>query len=134
MYCTKCGNKLEPSYKYCTKCGIKLNDNQDNNTLKIISIILGISSIIFSFTLFFGFVLSIVGFILSIVSKKYVKNELGIVLNIIGFTLTLIITIILILLVLNVIKNEYGYEYYPNENENWDYVIPFDESDDLRFY
>lgn len=134
MYCPKCGNKLEPSYKYCTKCGIKLNDDQDNNALKIISIILGISSIIFSFTLFFGFVLSIVGFILSIVSKKYVKNKLGIILNIIGFTLTLIITIILILLVLNVIKNEYGYEYYPNENESWDYVIPFDKSDDLRFY
>lgn len=130
MYCTNCKNKLDLSDKYCTNCGYKVDKNNDN---KVLSIVLGVISIIFSWTVILSFISSVLGFILAINSKKESKNNIGIILNVIGFIFTIIFTIIFSLIIFNIIENEYGYEYYPIEDDRWDYVIPY-ERDDLNIY
>lgn len=136
MYCTKCKNKLEPSDKYCTTCGTKISNynNDDSNNLKVLSIILGITSIILSFTIIPSFISSLAGFIIAIISKKENKNNIGIILNVIGFIFTIIFTIFFALIIFNIIDNEYDYEYYPIEDDRWDYVIPFSKSNELDIY
>ena len=107
MYCVNCGNRIDSNDKYCTRCGNMLNiDNSKNrdcvdrngySSNKIASIILGTLSIGFSMFIIFapiGLVFSIIGLILCFVIIKNEKNVIGIVLNLIGFLISLCICIL----------------------------------------
>lgn len=119
MYCINCGNKLNENDKFCTSCGKKIDNSVNNmgtsNGLRTASIVLGVLSIIASVTVIFlsyGFIMSIVGFILAIVALKKGKNTLGIVLNSIGFCLSIIAGIILFVFIFRMagIFDKYEYE------------------------
>ena len=98
MVCENCGNKINESDKFCSNCGMH-NDNSNNaisennnehNTsnnndkLGLVSMILGVISILSIFIgLASGVYLSLIGLILGILSKnKDKKKIIGIILNI----------------------------------------------------
>lgn len=118
MYCINCGNKICDNDKYCTRCGNELNikdiknkDDIDSNwysSNKIASIILGTLSIGFSIFIIFapiGLVFSIIGLILCFVIIKNEKNVLGIVLNLIGFLISLCICILFMFVIRYIFVN-----------------------------
>ena len=119
MYCINCGNKIDSNDSYCTKCGNKLNidnsknidssvDNKSYSGKKIASIILGVLSIGFSMLIIFApisLILSVIGLILSFVVIKNEKNVIGIVLNLIGFLISLCICILFIFVIRYVVTN-----------------------------
>ena len=144
MYCTNCGNKLNDTDKFCVNCGEKRtiveninvnnnninNNNNGSNGLKIASIILGTISIGGSLLFIFApfcFILSIIGLILGICALKKGKNVSGILLNSIGFVLSIIITIFIVLAFIfmfeHVDMDNYDYgdrinDYYNEYNHN----------------
>ena len=142
MYCTNCGNKLNNNDKFCVNCGekrtivenININNNNvnknNNSGLKIASIILGSVSIIGSILFIFApfcLILSIIGLILGICALRKEKNVSGILLNSIGFVLSIIITIFIILAFIfmfeNIDINNYHSgdrinDYYSDSNHN----------------
>ena len=118
MYCVNCGNRIDSNDKYCTRCGNMLNiDNSKNRDCvdrngysgnKIASIILGTLSIGFSMFIIFapiGLVFSIIGLILCFVIIKNEKNVIGIVLNLIGFLISLCICVWFMFIVRFVVAN-----------------------------
>lgn len=87
MKCDKCGSEIKEGEIYCKNCGNKIETQ--NNVLAIISIVFGVLSI-FIGSLFIPF--AIIGLIIGICqSGKSPLKTTGIVLNIIGFTIGLIL-------------------------------------------
>ena len=111
MYCPKCGEQNEANVKFCHKCGASLtqtNEISESNKegLATGSLVIGIISLILSFTcifvvpIFIVIPLALVGLILGIVNKvKKGKKFAGIVLNIIAIVLSVFIFIISILVI-----------------------------------
>lgn len=115
MYCIKCGNKLDNSYKYCTNCGNKItNSNSNDNVLKCLSIILGCFSIVCSVFGIFGLLLGIFGLCFGIISKKNYNNKSGIIFSSIGITISLLFCILYMIIIIDFIKGN-DYEYYARE-------------------
>ena len=118
MYCINCGNKINNDDNYCTGCGNKVNVNNDvrNNITekegysgkKIASIILGAISIALSFMVIFaplGLGLSIIGLIISFLVLKNEKNVLGLVLNLVGFVISLGICVLFMFIIRYVVSD-----------------------------
>ena len=143
MYCTKCGNKLNNNDNFCNNCGEKrvelenvnvnnnnVNKNNSSNGMKIASIILGSISIVGSLMFIFApfcFILSIIGLILGICALKKGKNVSGILLSSIGFVLSIIMSVIIVLMFMFMFEHvdsdyyPYGdgiYDYYDGYNNN----------------
>ena len=132
MYCTKCGNKLNNNDNFCNNCGEKrvelenvnvnnnvVNKNNSSNGMKIASIILGSISIGGSLLFVFApfcFILSIIGLILGICALKKGKNVSGILLSSIGFVLSIIMSVIIVMFFIFAFRtaevNDYQYEEY----------------------
>lgn len=145
MYCVNCGNRIDSNDKYCTRCGNMLNiDNSKNRDCvdrngysgnKIASIILGTLSIGFSMFIIFapiGLVFSIIGLILCFVIIKNEKNVIGIVLNLIGFLISLCICILFMFVIRYVVANvdssfidDFKYSEKNNELDFGDYGEKF---------
>lgn len=139
MRCRNCNSSIEIDDKFCVNCGIELNEenkildseiacsniNSQNNT---ISLILGIMSCVFSIITVISLPLSIVSIILGINYKRETNNRsIGLILGIIGITLTIIFIIIYLILgftVLNIISNpvEEQYNYPTIEKDNYDHI------------
>ena len=107
MYCQKCGNQNDNGVNFCTKCGSSLTEESKKNETKkkeglgTASLVLGIISLVLSFTciiflpIFLVLPLALIGLILGIVNKaKKGRKFAGIILN----TLALIISIIMCVL------------------------------------
>lgn len=90
MVCKKCGNPLCDTDTYCSKCGRKIdvidvintsqpqprtNPNPPNETLPILSLILGIISIVLGFSGVWGIILGIVAIVLANSSEKLPTGE-----------------------------------------------------------
>ena len=132
MYCTNCGNKLNNNDNFCNNCGEKrieleninvnsnvVNKNNSSNGMKTASIILGSISIVGSLMFIFApfcFILSIIGLILGICALKKGKNVPGILLNSIGFVLSIIMSVIIVMFFIFAFRtaevNDYQYEEY----------------------
>ena len=98
MKCDKCGNEIKEGEVYCKICGNKIG--MPNNTLAIISIVIGVMSI-FLGTIFIP--ISIIGLIIGICqSDKSPLKTTGIVLNIVGFTIGLILWALIFSFIFNV--------------------------------
>ena len=122
MYCSNCGSKNYGNI-YCTNCGNKL-DNVNNkikqneeNGLRITSIVLGVLGLFSCLNFVFGFIFSLVGLILGIYATKKGKNTLGIVLNSIGLFLSIIIFCLFIFLLrwVSEYDDNYNEDYYYND-------------------
>ena len=135
MFCNQCGERIPDGSNFCSYCGKSIIDNTNinqnnnscnNNFLKIVSLVIGIVSIILSFLFnFFVIPLAIVGLILGIVySNKEKKFCAGIVLNILGIIIPIIIILFLLVVYNNVeesIKNLWNdINYQENYNDNND--------------
>lgn len=135
MYCTNCGNKLNNNDNFCNNCGekrvelenVNVNNNNVNNNnsngMKIASIILGSISIVGSLMFIFApfcFILSIIGLILGICALKKGKNVSGILLSSIGFVLSIVMTIFIVLLFMFMFEHVDS-DYYHNGNGFNDY-------------
>ena len=142
MYCTNCGNKLNNNDNFCNNCGekrielenVNVNNgvvkNNNNNGMKIASIILGSISIVGSLMFIFApfcFILSIIGLILGICSLKKGKNVPGILLSSIGFVLSIIMTIFIILLFMFMFEN-IDSNYYHDGNEFYEYYNEYNHN------
>lgn len=84
-----------------------LNNNNNNNIFELLSIIMGISGFI---SIFFSFIaadiLFITGIILGIIHiKKNKKKKLGLILNIIGLSITIIFFIMNVLIIKNTMND-----------------------------
>lgn len=144
MFCKKCGSKINGNEKFCIGCGNPINqpvnnnenymyNNQMNNVNKpkqgksIASLVLGIISIIFSFSLAIIMLpISIVGLILGISDKsKNGKRVAGIVLNslsIVSAITSIFIFGIFIWAFSNVGGTYYGDGYEIDYDSNWSLV------------
>lgn len=108
MYCTKCGYQLNKDAKFCSKCGEKVkNDPMEkttaspkqvgNDSTKTGSIILGVISILTCCTCFVPIILGIVGIMLAIKARKEDPTfKAGLILNIIGIVLVVIMILTII--------------------------------------
>lgn len=122
MYCKNCGAKLKKTDKFCGSCGEaqnsgneekivsektkKIVDRPTDNGTKTASVVLGVMSILFSLTIFFGFIISIVGLILGITVHKEDKTFIsGIILNIIGLVFSILIGVGLLSLMIIGLKD-----------------------------
>ncbi len=125
MFCEKCGNEMSETAAFCSKCGwskagtkvseptsnvnrtsVSQNhnsvssDDRPQNVMGIAGFVLGILSVIFFWS--YGFLIGIVGLVLSLIANKkkdmYKETRLikvGIILSIIGMAATCIFTAIL---------------------------------------
>lgn len=115
IFCGNCGNKLNDTALKCERCGTIVESNQVNTTtdkdtnvqtngLAIAGMIIGIVSIIScgSFSLI-GLILSIIGLIKSKKINKAGKSQAiaGIILNILGFGLSIIIVSLYVIAILS---------------------------------
>ena len=121
MYCTNCGSKIEENSYICVNCGTLLRNRSNNiiikqkrksniDSLSIVSIVLGVFSILFSIMLFFydissvgmyteiyeriiyvldysvsAILLSTVTFIFSLIDKKNVCSNISLLLSLLSF-------------------------------------------------
>ena len=121
MYCTNCGSKIEENSYICVICGTLLRNRSNNiiikqkrksniDSLSIVSIVLGVFSILFSIMLFFydissvgmyteiyeriiyvldysvsAILLSTVTFIFSLIDKKNVCSNISLLLSLLSF-------------------------------------------------
>lgn len=121
MYCTNCGSKIEENSYICVSCGMLLKNRSNNivikqrrkssiNSLSIVSIVLGVFSILFSIMLFFydissvgmyteiyeriiyvldysisAILLSTVTCIFSLIDKKNVCSNISLLLSLLSF-------------------------------------------------
>lgn len=140
-YCGNCGNKIQIGEAFCSKCGLRINQqNVSNNMsnsqknshygLKITSLVLGIIAIVGSLIFnIFIIPLAIIGLVLGIVySAKAKKFCAGIILNILGIIIPIVIICLLAVITSSLVNNgtffddsttsNYGEEndlYYENE-------------------
>ena len=121
MYCTNCGNKIDnQNDNFCTNCGVRLdnfdNDMKNVNTvssnnvsgIKIGAIILGVLGIMGSLMFVFApisLILSIIGLVLGFSVFKKEKNFIPLLITSIGTVFSLIVTVILVVLCINIIKS-----------------------------
>ena len=167
-FCSNCGNRIIEGSMFCDKCGTKIDDidnnvhsfnnshqilKEENNGLKIASLVLGIISLVLALFLNVLIIpLAIIGLVLGIIyTSKSKKFCVGIVLNILGIIIPIIICIFLITVFTNInssLENmwdeEYGsykdYDNYYNEdndyyNEDNDYynednIIPEEDQEE----
>lgn len=122
MFCINCGNKFSNNDKFCTNCGVKLETinnvkkefNNNDNGLKIASIVLGSIGIGGAFLIIFApvsLILSIIGLVLGLCALKKGSNVLGILLSSIGLVISLIVTVIMLLIFIFAFESVSGYEY-----------------------
>ena len=106
MKCSKCGNKVNDEDIFCKQCGNRVRgvtEKKQDNTLAIISCVLGGLSFLFG-ALFFP--ISIIGLILGICQKeKTPLKTIGIILNSIGLFISIIVVTLFISFVVNVKNN-----------------------------
>lgn len=119
MFCTKCGEKLSKDTKFCPKCGAKIVEETQNekskekvaekietsttvtttkngnDSTKTGSIVLGIISILTCCTCFIPIILGIVGIMLAVKARKEDPTfKAGLILNIIGIVLVIVVSIL----------------------------------------
>lgn len=131
MYCINCGNKIDDKAYICVNCGVLVNKKRrkkriclyrSNNTLGIISILLGVLSLVLSIScffidisevgmytlvydrisyairfVFFPFVFVFLSFIFALMNKGNIYNRIG--LGVALTSLFLIITEIMVILI-----------------------------------
>ncbi len=108
MKCPNCNSDLMPDAKFCPSCGAKVetnevkegevvqnqNTNNSGNTAALVGFILGLCSIIAWFIPLFGYPVTIVGIIFSVLGlKSNIRKGMatvGLVLSIIFLVITLI--------------------------------------------
>ena len=130
-FCSNCGNQIIKESNFCDKCGTKIDNNdnnqiiskEENNGLKTASLILGIISLVLALFLNFLIIpLAIVGLILGIIyTSKSKKFCVGIVLNILGIIIPIILCIFLINIFTNInssIESIWDEEYSSYDNED----------------
>ena len=125
MYCTHCGKKINENTNFCTQCGQKiekktsnynidtsLDKNKKEKNLEVISLIIGIISILGSFIFnIFVIPVAVTGIILGLQANK--KLNIGVILNIIAIILTIVIIFIFVFLFINFIDSkEYKSDIY----------------------
>lgn len=135
-YCSNCGNKIQTGDVFCSKCGLRINqqnipsnmnDLQKNNHdgFKIASLVLGIITIVGSIIFNFLIIpLAIIGLILGIIySAKAKKFCAGIILNILGIVIPIVIICLLAGITSSLVNNGTFFDDYENENINDSYLI-----------
>lgn len=106
MYCSNCGHEVDEKAYVCVKCGVILkkrvspsNEIKTNNFFSAFSLLLGIASVISSFSLFFNDISSV---------GMYVKTYERIIYGL-GFTsLSILLMIISLIFALINIKNKFN--------------------------
>lgn len=137
MYCTNCGNKIDnKNDNFCTNCGVRLekldNDlanvssvsSNNVNGINIVAIILGVLGIMGSLTFVFApmsLILSIIGLVLGFSILKKEKNFIPLLITSIGTVLSLIVTVILIFICVNIINmvNDKSIPWYDEIYHNY---------------
>ncbi|MBQ2872836.1 MAG: zinc ribbon domain-containing protein [Bacilli bacterium] len=127
MYCSNCGEKNNNN-KFCTNCGINLKPikTKEDSGLKIASIILGGLGIFANLTIifsFFGFVVSLIGLILGIITIKKEKNIIGIVLNSVSLFLSIIMISIFIIIFRSIFRTPEEFVEEFQHYEKFDNVL-----------
>ena len=118
MYCSKCGVENKNSNKYCYNCGNKLNikNSVTSSGYKETSLVLGVMCLISS--IFLSIIGFIPGIISLVYGNKYKKESgnygTGFVLSIIGMIIS-IIEVILFILFFSLIIN---FGYYETTNDS----------------
>lgn len=121
MFCTKCGEKLNKDANFCSKCGAKIADEPQkkeqiektdekiksqksttvknaNDSTKTGSIVLGVISILTCCTCFIPIILGIVGIMLAVKARKEDPTfKIGLILNIIGIVLVIVLSILAVI-------------------------------------
>ena len=128
MYCSNCGQKNNNN-KFCTNCGINLKPTKvkEESGMKIASIILGGLGIFANLTIifsFFGFIISLIGLILGIITTKKEKNIVGIVLNSVALFISIILISIFIIIFSTIFKTP---EEFIEEIHHNQYYEKFDD-------
>ena len=129
MYCSKCGTQNDENNNFCSKCGelLEKNNSVNNNynenkseKLGLVSLILGIISLITSLIFIISIPVGIIGLILGIKSKtKNGFSKAGIILSIIGISLTILFIIAINTILSQHNRTYYGEAYYLDYNKNW---------------
>ena len=89
MKCDKCGKSIKETDRYCQSCGNPLIKNRNDNSLAIVSVVMGGISILFGTIIF---PIAIIGLILGICQKgKSSLKTVGIVLNVIGLVFAILL-------------------------------------------
>lgn len=130
-YCSNCGNKINDHEFFCNKCGssvnqqniqVNMNNSQQNDhkSLKITSLVLGIVAIVGS--LIFNVLiipLAITGLVFGIIySTKAKKFCAGIVLNILGIIIPIVIVCLLVFMTNSLVNNGTFFDDTTNSNYN----------------
>jgi len=142
MFCKYCGKKMTKNDKYCASCGkstieeeIKpINVNELGKGRAIASLVIGIISVIFA-----GFIpLPIIGLILGYSYKgKCTEKTAGIILNIIGIILSVIIFVFFVIFGIVVISDAISdgnlIDINIEKPDEWDNYSKYIENDELDF-